>query len=304
MLPAGFRLTGGADYDVRKRNTSDIRVVSFREETEEVTLRAELRRSISETLNGALSVAASDRGGSDWLNTVRATAPTQGSNLVHPLHLADRDRTKVKLVLDWQPLEPLSLHFVGESAKDEYSGRTLGPRSGEAQLVSLDAAYRFSDTWQGTAWVSQNDTQADQTTCESASNAGVCPNDATNPIWDASLRNVGTAVGLGLRGKVGAQLEIDGELSYAEDQGEFIQVARVGTAPVIPDVNYKTTRFRLQGRYALTKASGVRLQYVYDRFKTDDWYWTNFTYGDGTTVSQDPDQKVHFVGIGYYLRFQ
>ena len=55
--------------------------------------------------------------------------------------------------------------------------------------------------------------------------------------------------------------------------------------------------------YALNKVSGVRLQYMYDRIKTDDWYWTNFTYGDGTTVRLDPDEEVHFLGVGYYYRF-
>lgn len=311
MLPAGFRLTGGADHEIRKRSTSALRSVSHRYETEETTLRAELRRSISETLNGALSFATSDRTGSDWLNTERA-GPTPGSNLIHPLHLADRDRNKVRLMLDWMPLEPLSMHFVGESAKDEYSGRTLGPREGKAQFVSLDAAYRISEAWQATAWTSHNDTRAEQVTCESASNAGVCPNLAADPIWEARLRNAGTAFGLGLRGKAGPRIELETELSHAKDRGEFDQIPQVGTLPVapIPDVTYKVTTFKLKGSYALTKVSGLRLQYVYDRFKTDDWYWTvfpagtTFAYGDGTTVRQDPDQEVHFVGVSYYYRFE
>lgn len=306
MLPAGFRLTGGAEHDIRKRNTSDFRTVSFREETEETTLRAELRRSLSETLNGALSFVTSDRTGSDWLTTTRRLAPLTGSNLIHPLHLADRDRNKVRLMLDWMPLEPLSIHFVGESAKDEYSGRTLGPRSGKAQMLSLDAAYRVTDEWTASAWTSHNDARAEQTSCQIqiASLDGVCANVALQALWEARLRNVGTAYGIGLRGKAGSRIELESELSHAKDRGEFLQLATAAVAPTIPDVNYKVTTFKLRGSYALTKTSGLRLQYVYDRFKTDDWYWTNFTYGDGTTVTQDPDQEVHFVGVAYYYRFQ
>ena len=311
LLPAGFRLTGGAEHDIRERNTSRVRAVSFRDETKETTLRAELRRSLSETINGALSFATSERTGSDWYTNVLNNGTT-GSNLIHPLHLADRDRNKLRLVLDWMPAEPLSIHFVGESAEDEYSGRTLGPREGKATLVSLDAAYRITDEWQATAWTAQTDTKADQATCESATTAGVCPNTAANPIWDARLRNVGSAFGLGLRGKPTSRIELEAEMSHAKDKGEFGQVARVGTLPVvaIPDVTYKVTTLKLKGSYALSKASGVRLMYVYDRFKTDDWYWTVFpagttyTYADGTAVTEDPDQEVHFLGVSYYYRFK
>jgi len=309
LLPASFRLTGGAEHDIRERNTSDVRAVSFRDETKETTLRAELRRSLSETVNGALSFVTSERTGSDWYNNLRQDA-TQGSNLIHPLHIADRDRNKVRLVLDWMPAEPLSIHFVGETAKDEYSGRTLGPREGKANFVSVDAAYRISDEWTGTAWTSRSDTRAEQTSCQSASNAGVCANTAGQAIWEARLRNLGTAFGLGLRGKATPRIEVEGELSHAKDTGEFVQLATAVAAPTIPDVTYKVTTLKLKGSYALSKASGVRLMYIYDRFKTDDWYWTVFpagttyTYADGTAVTEDPDQEVHFVGVSYYYRFQ
>jgi MtrB/PioB family decaheme-associated outer membrane protein len=306
MLPASFRLTGAAEHDIRKRNTSEVRSVSFRDETEETTLSAELRRSLSDTLNGALAFVTSERTGSDWYVNLRNNT-TLGSNLIHPLHLADRDRDKLKLVLDWMPLEPLSIHFVGETSKDDYSGRTLGPREGEAQLVSLDAAYRFNDEWTATAWTSHTDTRAEQTSCVGSGATGAvgqtCPDTAANPLWEARLRNVGTAYGFGLRGKPTSLIEIEGELSLAKDRGEFVQFAAATAAPTIPEVNYKTTTLRLRGSYALNKVSGVRLQYVYDRIKSDDWYWTNFTYNDGTTVRLDPDEEVHFLGVGYYYRF-
>ena len=302
LFPMNYRFTAGAEHDIRKRNTSPVRAVSFRDETEETTLRAELRRSLSETLNGALALATSERTGSDWYNNLLFNT-TQGSNLIHPLHLADRDRNKLRLVLDWTPLEPLSIHFVGETAKDEYSGRTLGPREGEAQFVSLDATYQISDAWQASAWTSHSDTRAEQTSCQAASSAGVCANTAAQAIWEARLRNVGTAVGLGLRGKASARIELEAELSHAKDRGEFLQVATAVTPQAIPDVTYTVTTLKLQGRYALTKASSLRLQYIYDRFKTDDWYWTNFVYADGTTVRLDPDEKVHFLGVGYHYRF-
>jgi MtrB/PioB family decaheme-associated outer membrane protein len=304
-LPMGFRVTGGLDYDLRKRNTYRVRAVSHRDETEEVSYRAELRRSMSETVTGALSYIYSDRGGSDFLTTV-ANNNTLGSNLVHPLHLADRERNRVRLMVNWQAAEPLSIQFFTDYAEDKYSGRALGPRKGEAQTYSVDASYVFSDKWQASAWVSRNDTKADQSTCVSAGATGVCPGTAGNPLWDASLHNLGEAIGAGLRGKPYAWLEAGADVTYSRDKSEYRLSAVTPGASVAspPDAHFDLTRINLFVKYAIQKNSGVRVNYIFDRWSTDDWTWRNWTYSDGTRVLEDPTQKVHFVGVSYYYRWQ
>ncbi|MEK6243312.1 MAG: MtrB/PioB family decaheme-associated outer membrane protein [Pseudomonadota bacterium] len=304
-LPRGFRLTGGLDYDVRRRNTSDVRVVSYRRETDETSYRVELRRAIAETATGALSYVNSRRTGSDWVTTTTLNGAA-GSNLIHPLHLADRDRDKLRAVLDWSPVEPLSLHFTIEDAVDRYSGRALGPRRGNANLYSADASYAFSEAWQASAWWSRGDTRARQNDCVAASAAGVCPNTVASPLWEANLRNLSDAFGLGLKGKPSGALEIGADLQYSKERNEYRQTASVPPAigTPLPDVHYDRTTLRLYGKYALQKNAGLRLLYVYDRFKTDDFTWTSWVYTDGTTVRQDPLQRVHFIGASYYYEFR
>lgn len=304
-LPQGLRLIGGLDYDLRRRNTSDVRVVSYRRETEETSYRVELRRAIADTATGSLSYVNSRRTGSDWVTTTTLNGAS-GSNLISPLHLADRDRDKVRAVLDWSPTEPLSLHFTADGALDRYGGRTLGPRRGTAQLYSADASYAFSEAWQASAWWSRGDTRARQTDCVAASAVGVCPNTAASPLWEANLRNLSDAIGLGLKGKPSGVLEIGADLQYSKERNEFRQTAAVPAAigTPLPDVHYDRTTLRLYGKYALQKNAGLRLQYVYDRFKTDDFTWTTWVYTDGTTVRQDPLQRVHFIGASYYYEFR
>ena len=313
-LPAGFSVMGGVENEVRWRNTSSVRVVSFRDQTDETSYRAELRRAMSETLNGSIGYVASRRGGSPWLTNVLSNAAgtgpglVNGSNLLHPLHLADRDRDKVRATLGWQATEALDLNLLTDYSRDDYSGRTLGLRTGHARHHSLDAGLRVSESWTATAWTSYDDAFARMEACANAAgtntgNLSACPATAANPFWEAGLRNIGRAFGLGVRGKPSGVLEVGAELNWSQDKGEFRQAPlATGTGP-LPDSHYRRTTFRLYGQYALTKSSGVRLQYVGDQFKTDDWTWTNWTYSDGTRVLSNPTQSVHFVGLSGYLNF-
>jgi predicted porin len=209
------------------------------------------------------------------------------------------------------PIEPLTLQFFVDAAKDDYSGRDgsiLGPREGTAHSYSVDGGYTFSDRLQATAWYTRSDTRAEQATCVGASSIGVCPAGAGNPIWAARLRNFSDNFGVGLRGKPHGRVEIGADASYSDIKDEYRQAAITGSiaATVVPppDISTKLTRVNLFGRYALEKNSGVRLDYIYDRYKTDDWTWTTWVYADGTRLTQDPNQSVNFVGISYYYRWQ
>lgn len=71
----------------------------------------------------------------------------------------------------------------------------------------------------------------------------------------------------------------------------------------LPDIVFRQTTLRLFGKYAVDKRSAVRLDLLHQRSKWNDWAWSDdgapFTYSDGTTVSQKPDQSVTFIGVTY-----
>jgi MtrB/PioB family decaheme-associated outer membrane protein len=305
QLPWRLRATAGIDYEEKFRNTSDVRVVSFREKTDETAARLELRRAMSETLSGSLGVIVSERGGSPWLRTLR-TDGSNGSNLVHPLHLADRHRDKVRATAAWAPTDRFDLQVMGDVSRDTYGGRTLGLQDGSAGFVSTDASYRLSETWSAFAWVSHEDTRALLRSCEAAaaSNTGAiaaCPGTAADPRWSARLRNVGNALGTGVKGRVTGQISVNADVQLHQDRAEFRQSPTVAGVTPAPDSQYTRTILRLGGNYAVTKKSGIRAQYIRDRFRTNDWTWDNFVYAGGTTIQPHKNQLVHFVGLtGYY----
>jgi MtrB/PioB family decaheme-associated outer membrane protein len=310
LLPHDIRLTGGVDVEEKKRNTSPVRVVSYRETTDETSWRVELRRSMSETFTGAISYTYSDRDGSPFVTTTVFNG-TAGSNLIAPLHLADRKRDKIRLSANWMPTEPLTISFYADYADDSYGGRDgsgLGPRSGDARNYALDAAYRFTDQWQANAWYNRNEVRAHQATCQAASSVGVCPATAADPRWSANLRNESDSFGVGFHGNPAATITVGADLSYSDISDSYDQAAlapATSTVPrPLPEITTRLTRLNLFGKYALEKNSGLRLDYIYDRFSTNDWTWTTWRYVDGTTLSQDPNQKVHFIGVSYYYRWQ
>lgn len=304
-LPASIRLTGGVDYDKRERSNSRVHDVSFRADTDETTVRAELRRSMFDTLTGSISYAHADRGGSNYdLNVLNDG--TIGANQVNPLNIADRKRDKVRATVNWQPLDALSIGVYADYAKDEYSGRLLGPRDGTAGTYALDASYALTDKWQLTGWLSRNDVKANQSSCSFGTPAGVCVSAVASPLWSARLRNQGDAVGATLRGKMAGGIEVGADASYSRDKSEYNLATTTAGATLIapPDIWFRVTRVNLFGKYALGKGSDLKLNYAYQRWTTDDWTWNTWTYTDGTKVLKSPEQKVHFIGVTYSQHWQ
>jgi MtrB/PioB family decaheme-associated outer membrane protein len=308
-VPFGNANAGGLDAQ---------RYVPWRAELDETTYRVELRRSLAETLNGRIAYLHSTRDGSEF---TPAAADAPQANLINPIHIADRERDKVKLMLDWAPLQALTLTFNVEYAKDTYetsNARPYGLTEGTAAVFSLDAAYAITDNWQLSAWYTRDQSEANQLG-QRAVNANV-----GEAVKEAKLEDIGDTFGLGLRGALTPKVKAGVDLLYGKNVNKYPEtitpvaggplLPTVGgiTAAPLPDITNKLTRFNFHLLYALQKSSELRFDYIYERWQTDDWTWlfangTPFTYGattDGTQVVQAPKQTSNFVGARYIYRFQ
>jgi MtrB/PioB family decaheme-associated outer membrane protein len=325
-LTAGTSLIGGLEYSDQDRkvpfgnlNATGVdnqRYVPWRVELEELTYYVQGRRSLSETLNGSIRYGHSKRDGPDFTLTNEAQ-----SDMINPIHIADRDRDKFRLMLDWSPLQALTLTFNAEYAKDEYGHsdtRPYGLRDGSATLYSIDAAYSISDNWQMTAWYSRDSAKATQLGQRAVNNG------AAEAVKEANLEDIGDTFGAGLKGTIAPRLKGGIDLLYSKNVnkypeaitltgagGVFPTVAGVTGAP-LPDIENKMTRLKLYASYTLQKHSEVRFDYWHELWQTNDWTWmfasgTPFTYGtttDGTQVIQQPKQSANFFGVRYIYRMQ
>jgi predicted porin len=130
------------------------------------------------------------------------------------------------------------------------------------------------------------------------------------PVWGADLKNTGDSFGLGLRAKVTSKIDLSADATHTKVKDEMnllaIDPTNSSTVTLLPDTNTKVTTVKLGARYALQRNASIRLTYIHDEYKTDDWTWAYWNYSPaegGTTVLQDPNQKVDFVGVSYHYRF-
>lgn len=325
-LPADYRLNFGYTYE--EKHYEGMEEEGFRDKVDEDTYRLELAKSLSETLNGAVTLTHGKRKGSTWGSTpvltsaVPALEPV-GHHWTAPTQFSDRERDKARLMLDWTPLEALSLQFAYEYTEDTFETRHLnmGLNDRTSELYSLDAIYQIADEWKANLWYSYGDSSQLQnemqstfgSACNGTSFATMVGATVANTClpWSLDLKSKSESVGAGISGKVASRADVGARLLYAYDVNKYdITVTDQGpTSPLLfgagtlPDTSYTLTSLQLFGSYALAKATSLRLDYVYDRRKLDDYAWAGWSYSDGTTVHIDPDQTTHLVGLSLIQQF-
>lgn len=310
QFTSDYRGTLGADYEAIDRGvfTATSAVSGFiplRQKTEEVGVRAELRRRLADDLSGAISVSSSRRDGSNWLQGSSGPGVTEVADPAASLTsaifmptLADRQRDKVKLFADWQPSEKLSLQFSAEEGKDKFSAPSAyGVQKTRMNQFSIDWGYALSASWALNGYLSQG-----VQTLNQSRYAG----------YVMAFDNTNLGASIGVTGQATSKLQVGGSLSYVDDKSVYAQTLDAAAGAYartlqnsggLPDVVYRQTALKLFGKYALKKGSTVRFDLVHQRSSMNDWAWgyngVPYAYSDGTTVAQNPNQSVSFIGVTY-----
>jgi MtrB/PioB family decaheme-associated outer membrane protein len=287
---------------------------------------------------------------------------TLPANLINPLHIADRNRNLWRLSVDWEPIDKLSLQFRTDQAIDSYpsDGRPYGLQDGRNQVYAVDASYAITEDWLLTAYYAYNKTTATHngfrgnnvaygpTANLAAATAGF--GGTTVGTRQADLEDGGNSAGLNLRGKITSRITVEAGGDWYDNTSSYDQsFSALGTGgsvyPTIttnpgltvsgvgplPSVNNNLLRLRLNGTYALDKSSDLRFDYIFERFRTDDWSYTfadgsNFNYysgavactgctpnngtantinvADGTSITTKQNQTASFFGVRYIYKFQ
>ncbi len=306
-LPMSLSLIGGLEWDERTRAVPESRSLNWRSRTEETSARLGLRRSLAENLKGSVSYVHSERTGSSFKETSLhklgdfysfGDSLGQTPRFINPIHWADRTRDKIKANLDWAVVEALSMQFVAQYSHDSYDsigGSSFGNDKGRGAKYSVDATYRLSEDAQFNAWASRDDTRMRQRTIMGYTFTG------PEVPWSADLRTIGTAAGIGAQYRATEKLRLDAQLQWSYDRSEYDMTGPGVTS--LPDITYRHVAFSVTADYAVRRDAGVKLQYVFDKWKTNDWTWSESIYGDGTFLDADPNQRTNFIGVSAYYKW-
>ena len=314
-LEAGYQVTDvdraslGVDYVYVNRDrpvsTTWIPATSMaamRESNNETGFYGEWRRSMSETLNGALIYRYAKREGYHWY----ALDPAAGYPFVRydsfnnssgtfPATMLDRNRQTVKLTGDWSPTDVFSLNFSLENGRDSYDGpNDAHLNDTKVQFYNVDAALKLSDKWKMTGYASFG-------------NQNLNMQQGIGYIADIEQRSF--AVGLGFVGTLKPGLEVGGEVSYLEDKDSHnLSMTTAAAVSNLPENSYRATLLKFYGKFALDKKSDIRFDLIQQWLRYNDWTWgyngVPFTYSDNSTVTIQPTQNVTFVGVRYIYRFR
>lgn len=102
----------------------------------------------------------------------------------------------------------------------------------------------------------------------------------------------------------GLALAFGADVQWQEDQDEYNVFATSGN---LPSVGTHHTTVTVFGKYAVSPNSGVKLQYIYDYWSTNDWAWAVNPFAvftNNTLVYFQSPQTVNFVGATYYYKWQ
>jgi len=317
-LPADYRLTVGYDYD--QKRYEGMEEEGYRDEVQEDTVRLSVAKTLNDELNGSLAYSHGERDGSSW-----GSHPTLQNDGSHPTGLfwtaptqfSDRERDKLRLLLDWAPLRALSIQFAAEYARDDFETRHLemGLNDRRSELYSVDATYRLNGQWKANAWYSYGDVSQRQnafqsafgSTCDGTTFASMIGTSTASTCvpWSVDLKSRSQSAGVGLDGRVSSQLGLGGRLLVSRDVVEYdIDVVDQGPtttllsgAGELPDTEYTLTTLRLFANYAFTKATAIRLDCIWDRRELDDYTWSQWSYSDGTRVLVDPKQTTRLFAL-------
>jgi MtrB/PioB family decaheme-associated outer membrane protein len=320
QFSSDMRATLAAGYEAIDRGlftaSSAVSGISaLRQRTDETGYRAELRRTLSESFSGAIGFEHSQRNGSNWLRDNSGLGVTEvadpaapgsglGPNSIYMPTLANRERDKIKLRADWQPSATLAMQFRVEDGRDTFNTPgAQGLRSTGMGSAAVDWTYALNDLWNLNGYASQGRQRLHQ-----SRPAG----------YILSFVDTTDNLGVGVSGKPRLDLELGGQLSYANDVSVYNQtldatasadsVALLAASGGLPNTVFRQTTLKLFGKYELNPKSSLRAEIVHQRSRLSDWTWgyagVPFAYSDGTTLWQKPNQAVTMLALTYSYRFK
>jgi MtrB/PioB family decaheme-associated outer membrane protein len=287
------RLQAGADFEDFERSLQSVL------ETEEQGYWGEIGLNPGSRIELRLRAEQSDRDAGPYTQV-------EGAALVeHPLmrkfHLADRERDRLLVDLDFFPLPGLTLSASYQQSKDDYTQSFVGLHGSEEQVVSLDAGWSLSERLYVHAFLSRDDIDSSLSGVESA----------VAVPWLAVTEDRFLAAGLGLQARVSRRVSLELDLVNSQSEGD-IRVETGARGSPFPTLETDLWNARLGVDFRVTEQWGVKLQFEHEEYDSSDWALEGLAPGglgpDGIAAilsfgAESPDYGVSVLRLQASYRF-
>lgn len=320
-LFAGTKLNAGYDYEQISRSNEEAA------KTKEHTLRFGARRSLAETVTGAVSYAHSRRRYDDYHDipfeasfspeyraTLTADRAWDNNPLIRKYAFSNRDRDRLKFNVNASPFETLALGFAADFYKDDHTSEQnplLGRQEAKGSTYTLDAGFTPADNVTTYVFYTHDKYKSRQQnrSFNSGTKAAAGLEGPFAGDWLVGVDNEADTFGIGfkLTGFRG-RIDFGGDLTYTTSTGR-IDPQSLGTLTPLPLPDNKTrfTGLQLFAKYQLRKRSWLGLNVLHQKYKESDLAWDNVTPTEMANVistgQQPPDYSVTVAGVSYIHRY-
>lgn len=179
--------------------------------------------------------------------------------LLRKFNLADRERRRALVEIDFYPAERLSLALSAYLTDDDYDQSPLGLVASEERSLAIDAAWSVSQRLDLHGFASRERIRGEILGAENAS----LP-------WRADSHDAFTTLGAGLDLRLAGGLRMALDYLRADGDGAIHTRTAAGQAP-FPELRTELSNLRLRLEGALTARWDWIVAAEHERYATDDW---------------------------------
>lgn len=272
-ITKGLRLSGGFEHTDEERNHS------VREKTSEDRIFAKIKYSQLASWKFTLGGEYGGRDGSEYQTML--TTSSEDNPLLRKYHLANRDRTQVKLKVSHAPLDSMTVDMHYRYAMDDYSESALGLSESTDNGYDFALGYQASTELDLYAFAGQQQIVSTQLGSQNFGKAD----------WRANVEDTFTHIGIGMRysGLMQDKLRVGLDYNYSESESETDINTQWG------DYISWSHNVMLFATYAVNQHSKIKAQYRYERHYDTDYrnLAVDTISGLSTLGEMDSDYNAH-----------
>jgi MtrB/PioB family decaheme-associated outer membrane protein len=224
---------------------------------------------------------------------------------------ASRKQDLFKAGVTWQATSKFDVGLNGRHTKDDYYDSPLGVQNGDTSSANLDSNYNFNETMSVGGYLSWQKRTRDLLTA-SGRNA-VAP---LATLWTNDLADRDNTVGLNgkQKGLLSGKFDVAEDFNYSLAKTKYITTLGPNIPPAVgnqgetPNISNELTQFKITGAYQFDTASSLFVGYLYQRLKSNDYFYSAYQLGFTPTTllptnQQAPNYTVNSVFIAYRYSF-